>query len=260
MSSGLVPEPAAMRRLRLALSRSGLRRSRGVIESMIATWRLSSFFVEIALGDLVLDLGDAGQHRHQPAHAAHALHLHELLAQVGKVEGALAHLLGDARRLLGVDRRGGLLDQRDDVAHAEDAVGDARGMKVLDGVDLFAGADELDRLAGDRPHRQRGAAAAVAVDAGQHDAGEPDALVEAAGEVDGVLAGERVGDQQNFMRRGGAAHFGRFAHHRLVEREAAGGVEHAPRRSRRGDPPRARASRSAPASGRRRPAACRRST
>ena len=119
------------------LQQSGLRRSRGVIESMIATCRLSSFFVEIALGDLVLDLGDAGQHRHQPAHAAHALHLHELLAQVGEIERALAHLLGDARGLLGVDRRGGLLHQRDDVAHAEDAVGDARGMKVLDARRAF---------------------------------------------------------------------------------------------------------------------------
>ena len=60
----------------------------------------------------------------------------------------------------------------------------------------------------------------------------------AAGEVDGVLAGERVGDQQNLMRAGGAAHFRRLAHHRLVEGGAAGGIEHAPRRSRRGGPPR----------------------
>ena len=146
---------------------------------MIAICRLSTLLVEIALGDLVLHLGDAGQHAHQPAHAAHVLHLHELLAQVVEVELALAHLLGDARGLLGVDRRGGLLDQRDDVAHAEDAVGDARGIEILQRVELFAGADQLDRLAGDRAHRQRRAAAAIAVDAGEHDAGEPDALVEA---------------------------------------------------------------------------------
>jgi len=37
----LVPDPAAMRRLREALRISGLARSRGVIESMIATWRLT---------------------------------------------------------------------------------------------------------------------------------------------------------------------------------------------------------------------------
>ena len=65
MSSTLVPEPAAMRFLRLALRTSGLRRSFGVIESMIAIWRLSTLLVEIGGGDLVLHLGDAGQHAHQ---------------------------------------------------------------------------------------------------------------------------------------------------------------------------------------------------
>ncbi len=102
----------------------------------------------------------------------------ELIAQVGEIERALAHLLGDARGLLGVDRLRRLLDQRDDVAHAEDAVGDTRGMEVLQRVHLLADADQLDRLAGDGAHRQRRAAAAVAVDARQHDAGEADALVE----------------------------------------------------------------------------------
>ena len=79
------------------------------------------------------------------------------------------------------------------------------GMELLQRVDLFAGADQLDRLAGDRAHRQRRAAAAVAVDAGQHDAGDADALVEGAREIDRVLAGQRVGDQQHFMRVGGGS-------------------------------------------------------
>ena len=52
------------------------------------------------------------------------------------------------------------------------------GMEIFQRVGLFAGADQLDRLAGDRAHRQRRAAAAVAVDPRQHDAGEADALVE----------------------------------------------------------------------------------
>ena len=59
---------------------------------------------------------------------------HELLAQVVEVELALAHPLGDARGLLGVDGGRRLLDQRDDVAHAEDAVGDARGMEILERI------------------------------------------------------------------------------------------------------------------------------
>src|SRR5206468_11125370 len=84
------------------------------------------------------------------------------------------------------------------IAHAEDAVRDARGMEFLERVEFFAGADELDRLAGDSAHRQRRAAAAVAVDAREHNAGEADALVEGAGKIYGVLAGQRVGDQQYF--------------------------------------------------------------
>ena len=75
------------------------------------------------------------------------------------------------------------------------------GIEILQRIHALAGADQLDRLAGDRAHRQRRAAAAVAVDAGEHDAGEADALVERAREIDRVLAGQAVGDQQHFVRR-----------------------------------------------------------
>ena len=117
------------------------------------------------------------------------------------------------------------LDQRHHVAHAEDAPGNAARMEIFQRVGLFAGADQLDRLAGDRAHRQRRAAAAVAVDPRQHDAGQADALVERAREVDRVLAGQAVGDQQHFMRIGRGFDLGRFRHHLFVERGAAGGVE-----------------------------------
>ena len=73
-------------------------------------------------------------------------------------------------------------------------------MEILQRVHLLADADQLDRLAGDGAHRQRRAAAPVAVDAGQHDAGDADAFVEVLGEIDGVLAGQRVGDEQDLMR------------------------------------------------------------
>ena len=42
--------------------------------------------------------------------------------------------------------------------------------------------------------------AAIAVDAGQHDAGQRYAAREALGEVDGVLPGQRVGHQQRLVR------------------------------------------------------------
>ena len=53
----------------------------------------------------------------------------------------------------------------------------------------------------------------------------PSLLVERAGEIDGVLAGQAVGDQQDLVRIGGALDLGRFVHQLLVERDAAGGVE-----------------------------------
>src|SRR6202023_1960630 len=44
--------------------------------------------------------------------------------------------------------------------------------------------------------------AAIAVDTRQHDAGEANAFVERAREIDRVLAGERIRDQQHFVRIG----------------------------------------------------------
>ena len=121
--------------------------------------------------------------------------------------------------------RGRLFDEGHHVAHAENAAGDARGIKIFQRVGLFAGADQLDRLAGHGAHRQCGAAASIAIDARQHDAGQADALVECACKIDCVLTGQRVGDQQHFMRVRGGFHLSRFRHHLFVERGAAGGVE-----------------------------------
>ncbi len=77
---------------------------------------------------------------------------------------------------------------------------DPLGMEGLELVDPLADAGELDRLAGDRAHRQRRAAARVAVHPGQDHAGELDLVDEALGDVDRVLAGHRVGDEQDLVR------------------------------------------------------------
>ena len=47
----------------------------------------------------------------------------------------------------------------------------------------------------------------------------------ARGEIDRVLAGQGIRDQQHFMRAGSRFDLGRFRHHLFVERGAAGGVE-----------------------------------
>src|SRR5439155_246848 len=62
---------------------------------------LDHAIVEIGAGDLLLHLGDARDHSHQPGYTADLLHLLELIAQIGEIERALAHLLGDALRPFG---------------------------------------------------------------------------------------------------------------------------------------------------------------
>jgi hypothetical protein len=95
---------------------------------------------------------------------------------------------------------GHLLDQRDDVAHAQDAAGMALGVEHLQAVDLLAGARELDGRAGDLPHRQRRAAARIAVGLGQDDAGQRQRLLEGLGGVDRVLALHGVDHEQGLDR------------------------------------------------------------
>src|SRR3546814_228799 len=118
-------------------------------------------------GDLRLDvvgnLANARQLVHQPGQAAHVLHLLELVLHVVEVElAALGDLLRQLLRLVLVDLLLDLLDQRQHVAHVQDAAGDAVGVEHIQPVDLLAGADELDRLAGDVAHRKRRTAGGIA--------------------------------------------------------------------------------------------------
>ena len=97
----------------------------------------------------------------------------------------------------------GPLDERQDVAHAEDPAGQAVGVEDLERVGLLAGAQELDRDAGDGRDRERRAAAGVAVDLGEDQAGDRDGRGERLGDADGLLAGHRVDDEQRLDRLDG---------------------------------------------------------
>ena len=92
-------------------------------------------------------------------------------------------------------------------------------------VELLADRRELDRLAGDRLHGERSAAARVAVELRHDDAVEVDALLERLRDVDGLLAGHRVEHEQHVRRLRLAADRGELLHQRLVDLQAAGGVE-----------------------------------
>ena len=115
--------------------------------------------------------------------------------------------------------------KRQHVAHAEDPLGHAVRVEALEVRQLLAGGGEHDRLAGDRLDRQRGAAARVAVELGEHDAVELGGLGELLGDVDGVLAGHRVDDQQHDVRLDRLLDVGQLLHQLLVDVQAARGVD-----------------------------------
>ena len=86
--------------------------------------------------------------------------LRELLAEVVERELALAEPLFLPQHFVLVEFLLGLFDEREEVALAEDAAGHAVGVELFERVEVFAGADELDRDAGDlldaRGPRRRG--------------------------------------------------------------------------------------------------------
>jgi hypothetical protein len=65
-----------------------------------------------------------------------------------------------------------IFDQRQHVAHAEDARSHPLRMEGFETGQFFADAGELDRLAGDVTHRQRRTAARIAIELGEDDAGQ----------------------------------------------------------------------------------------
>ena len=156
---------------------------------------------------------------------SHVLHGVELVEIVGQREAVLFELFGKLLRFLLIDGGLGLFDEREHVAHAENAARHAVGVEHLDGVELFADAGELDGLARHGLDGERRAAAGVAVELGEHHAGDAESLVKGGGGVHGVLTGHRVHNEQDLRRLGFGLDAAQLIHERLVNVEAAGRIE-----------------------------------
>lgn len=156
-----------MRRLRLELSTEGVSRSYGVMDWMMAAVG-HGLFVDLRA------LERSGVHARaswpRSRRASHIFQLRELIVEIGKGEFIALELLLQLGGLLCVERGLRLFNQREHVAHAEDARGHAAGVERLDLIKLFAGADEFDGLAGHGLDGKRRAASCVAVELGEHDA------------------------------------------------------------------------------------------
>ena len=103
--------------------------------------------------------------------------------------------------------------------------GHAVGVELLEGVELLAGGRERDRPADDLLHRQRRAAAGIAVELRQDHTVDLERGVERLCRLDGVLAGHRVDDEERVVGRHGAGDQTHLLHHLGVDRQAAGGVD-----------------------------------
>ena len=156
---------------------------------------------------------------------AHLLHLDDLLPEIVEGELLFAELAG---HLLGLGDIGlvlGLLDERQDVPHAQDARGHALGVKDLELVGFLADADELDGPAGRGDDRQGRSAPGVAVELGQDDRGQADLLLEGLGAAHGVLARHGVADIDHFDGGEDVLDQAQLIHQLVVDVEAARRVD-----------------------------------
>ena len=218
------PEPRAMRCRREPLRILWSRRSCGVIDRMIAVTRSISLLVDVL--DLLAHLPHARQHPEQLGHRAHLAHRLHLGQEV--LEGevlAAAELAGHLLGLALVERLLGLLDEGEHVAHAEDARGHPVGVEGVEVVDLLAVRREHHLPAGHLRDRQGRATAGVAVELGQHDAVEADAVEERLRRVDRVLADHRVDDEQDLVGVDRVADVGGLLHQLGIDAQPAGGVD-----------------------------------
>src|SRR5215203_570692 len=164
------------------------------------------------------------QHLQDRGERPQLLELPELVAQILEGELLADDALGQALRLGLVEAALGLLDERQHVAHADHPRGHALGVEQLEVVRLLADAHEADGHLGDGADRQGGAAAGVAVELGEDDAGQGEHLGELLGALDRVLAGHRVGHEEDLVRLDAAGELADLFHQRRVDVETAGGV------------------------------------
>ena len=170
-------------------------------------------------------LRHARNHAEQALHRPQLAHLLQLLKEVVQTELALGHLLGGLAGLLLIELLLRLLDQGQDIAHIQDARSHTVRMEDLEILQPLAGRGEQDRLAGHARHRQRGTATGVAIQLGEHHAGEIHALVEGLGGTHRILADHRIDHEQDLIGLHGVTDIASLLHQHLVHTQTAGGID-----------------------------------
>ena len=97
-------------------------------------------------------------------------------------------------------------------------------MERLQSIGLFTHTHELDRLAGNVTHRQRGTATGVTIGFGQYHTGQRQRFVKGLGGVGSILTCHGINHEQGFNRLDGGVQILDLTHHLFVYRQTTGSI------------------------------------
>ena len=118
-----------------------------------------------------------------------------------------------------------LLDERQDIAHAQDPVGHPVRVEDVEVIKLFTSGDVENRLPCDLTDGEGCTASSVAVKLGEDDASEVNAFPERVGGMDRVLTDHRVDYEENFVGVRGIANISRLLHKDFINTESTGRID-----------------------------------
>ena len=219
-----LPEPLAMRGRREPLRILASRRSAGVIDWMIAVTRSISRSSMLAICSRISPM--PGQHAEQLGHRAHLATACIWCEEVLEGELAGAATLAAMASAWSASKAFSACSMRvstSPMPRMREAI--RSGWKTSKSSSF----SPLEANMTGRPvtvrDRQRGATAGVAVELGEDDAVEADAVEERLRGGDRVLADHRVDDEEDLVGVDGVADVGGLLHQLVVDAEPAGGVD-----------------------------------
>ena len=178
--------------------------------------------------DVLCCLRHAAHARHLVQHGAHAanvFHLLKLLSKILQIETAtFLYLAGELFGLAMIDLPLHFLDERQHVAHAQNARGESVRVERVQRIGLFTHPQKLDRPLGDRAHGKRCTAAGIRVDLGEYDARQRQGFAEGLSGVGRVLTGHGVDHKQGLDGIHGLMQRFDLGHHFLIDRQTTGGI------------------------------------
>ena len=213
-----------MRARREPLMIFGLRRSSGVMDRTIASARSRS---------LSLTCSSSSRYRPAPGSMPSRFPIGPSLRTMDSCSTKSSRVKpspeasrpASVRGLVGVERLLRLLDQGEHVTQVEDPRRHPVRMEHVEVLELLARGREHDRAPGQLHDGQRGAAARVTVELGQHHAVVADPVQERLRGRHRVLADHRVDHEQDLVRLGGVPDRDGLRHHLRVDAQAARGVD-----------------------------------